>query len=213
MEELASSGWMFTGVAAIVAIAIGVGLVFAAVALVVWARGPAESLDRRRAWLEEMGYQSTGPHEWTRPAVGASIVFHDEGTPKQKGFRWSIQLPRYNTLTLEIVERAAPDPTPTGQGVFLTEIPEVDARFVVRSPLAAQTMALLTNPRVVKAMLAMPHLQLVLRADELVLHDAERVSLDKPGGEPEMHMAVATLVTAMLTTLYAQSGTLLPEHR
>lgn len=213
MEDVATTGWIFTGAAAMVAIAIGVGLLLAAVALVMWSRAPGERRNKREEFLEELSYQATGDHDWTRPTVGAAIVFHDVGSPKQEGFRWSVQLPRYNTLTLEIVERAAPDPSPTGSGVFLTEMPEVDARFVVRSPLAHQTMALLTNPRVVKAMLAMPYLHLVLRADELVLYDAQRTCLRQPGGEHEMHMAVATLVTAMLTTLYAQSGTLLPEHR
>ncbi|MEM6925862.1 MAG: hypothetical protein AAF602_02950 [Myxococcota bacterium] len=213
MEEL-SSGWLITGAVALVAIAIGVALVLAAVALVVWSRGPGERRPAgREGWLEDLTYMKTGPTQWTRPTLGASIVFHDAGSPKQTGFRWSVQLPRYNTLTLEVAERAAPNAVPTGPGVFMTGVPEVDARFVVRSELPAQTMALLTNKRMVKAMLAMPYLQLVLRADELVLHDGEQVSLSKPGGEEEMHMAVATLVTAMLTTLYAQSGTLLPEHR
>ncbi len=211
MEDIAA-GWVVTGAVALSAIVVGVGLVLASVALVVWSRGPAERLDKRQEWLEDLSYRPTGPHQWSRPTVGAVIVFHDTGAPKQKGFRWSVQLPRYNTLTLEVAERAAQG-APTGPGVFLTEVPEIDARFVVRSPLAAQTMALLTNPRVVKAMLAMPYLQMVLRADELVLHDSERACLDRPGGEREMHLAVATLVTAMLTTLYAQSGTLLPEHR
>lgn len=213
MEEVASSGWMLSGAAAMVAIGVGAVLLVAAIALVVWSRGPNERRDRRQSMLDELSYRSTDTYEWTRPTVGASIVFHDAGTPKQRGFRWSVKLPRYNTLTLEVVERTAPDVSPTGGGVFKTEIPELDQRFIVRSPLAAQTMALLTNPRVVKAMMAMPHLSMVLRADELVLHDANRTCLSLSGGEKEMHLAVATLVTAMLTTLYAQSGTLLPEHR
>ena len=213
MEDVATSGWIFTGAAAIFAIAVGVVLLLAAVALVVWSRGPAQRRDRRQDWLEDLSYRPTGPHQWTRPAVGASIVFHDEGARNQKGFRWSVQLPRYNTLTLEVIERIAPDAQPTGGGVFLTELADIDQRFVVRSPLAAQTMALLTNPRVVKAMLAMPFLSMVLRADELVIYDADQRCLQQQGGEHEMHLAVATLVTAMLTTLYAQSGTLLPEHR
>ena len=157
---------------------------------------------------------------WTMPIHGANLEF-DDGA----GWRWTVRLPRYNTLALQVVERdsgIAPD-----RKVMLTENPSLDLRFVFAAERSAQTQALLANRGFCAAMVAVPWLSLRLEGDELRLEDPELRGLEKAAGgrvtpgtpkanaaEQRVHRAVAALVTALFDSLYSkQTGTLLPEHR
>lgn len=214
---------LIVAVLVLIGIAIAAVVFFATVGLLFRRfRGSSPDPEARQDTLTSLGYAPAGPNRWSRPMKNSSLVFEEtEGG----GWRWSVQLPRYNTLTLQVEERSGGAALPNA---FATEVPAIDQRFVVSSPLAAQTLALVTAPKVNNAMLAMPHLSLSLRADELVLDDPSLQGMRALlGGEPavgasqesldaeiENHQAAATLVTAILGTLYSRlTGTLLPEHR
>ena len=195
------------------------GMVFvaglAAVALFLLRRRSAPAGPDREEMLRELNYMPVGKGSWSRKFQGTAIAFA-EG----KGWKWTIRLPRYNTLTLGIEEQSG-GTVPDGR-VFATEDADIDARFVVASELAAQAVALVTNAAVRKALLAMPHLSLRLRGDELVLDDPQQRSLGgaRPGtaeavhAEERAHKAVAGLVNAVFDSLYSRAtGTIMPEHR
>jgi hypothetical protein len=196
------------------AVAIGVG--------VVWVRRRRARIDPalRAAMLEEVGYKRAG-EAWSRPVEESATIVFEEG----RGWRWGVRLPRYNTMSLTVHERSAVDPVAV-PGQFPSNIPELDARFVFSSPLAAQTVGLVGNGAVATAMLAMPSLSLKLGADELVLEDKELAGLQQLTGgtvvgtpaalaaEREMHQAVAVLVNQVFRCLYSRfSGTIMDEFR
>ncbi len=213
----------------LLAAAIAIVVVFAAFvffdAVVLWLRrlrGGSVNPQAREDTLLSLGYAPAGPGKWSRPVKGSSLLF--EELP-DGGWRWLVRMNRYNTLTLQVEERSSGAQLPK---IFSTEVPAIDARFLVSSPLASQTLALVTAPKVNNAMLAMPYLSLRLEADELILEDPDlqclrtllkaepRIGADKANLEAEFetHQAAATLVTAILGTLYSRlTGTLLPEHR
>ncbi|MBX2797521.1 MAG: hypothetical protein KTR31_07635 [Myxococcales bacterium] len=183
-------------------------------------RGAGANPKGHAEMLSGLGYMPAGDDQWAIDLPQTKLVFTN-----QSGWRWSVQLPRYNTLTLEVVERLPGVEAPPG--AFDPRNPELANRFYVSSKLPAQTIALLGARKVSHAMLAMPYLSLALRGDELVIDDAQCQSLARmlgtgavPGtsqtldAEAEVHQAVLTLVTAILGTLYSRlTGTLLPEHR
>lgn len=167
--------------------------------------------------IESLGYEPNGSGQWKMRMARTDLLFeHSDGG----GWRWIVNLPRYNTLTLRVEERANPSRGSAIGEIFETRNPEFDQRFEVSSPLPAQTLALLMDPKVVGAMLGMPFLSLTLKGDELVIADAQRVGLQRAprdtgrSAEVEVHRAVVGLVMSIVGTLYARgSGTLLPQHR
>jgi hypothetical protein len=190
------------------------GILLAAVAVAglifIWMRR-RPSRDAYEEALEGLGYQSAGPSQWSMPLHASALVF-DERT-----WRWSIRLPRYNTLTLHIEERTS-GRIPK-HPLFESEVGPLDERFLMGSGRAAQTVALVRNREVGTAMLSLPSLSLELHGDELI------VSSTRPSGQPdwtragiaaerELHHSVMALVVAIFGCLYAkETGTLLPEHR
>lgn len=188
------------------------------VIVAVWMRRPAAQ--SRDEMLEEIGYKHLSSEQWSLPVFDTSIVFEEK-----QGWRFTVRLPRYNTMSLNIEERqggASPAFAP-----FQTDNPELDARFVMASERAAQSIALARNRDVGRALLAMPYLSLRLHGDELVLSDQARRGLaklttktkegpamDKVAAERLIHERVVALVGAIFDCMYAKdSGTILPEHR
>lgn len=201
----------------VVAILVGLGVVgvAAVLAFFLFRRSRAPEGPDRAEVLRDLGFVPSGAGSWTRKFQGTAIVFSEA-----KGWRWTIRLPRYNTLSVVVEERAS-GRVPDGR-VFEVDDSDFDARFVVASELAAQAIALVTNHAVRKALLAMPFVSLKLKGDELVLDDPEQRSLGgaKVGSAPaieaerEAHMCVAVLVNSMFDCLYnRQTGTIMPEHR
>lgn len=209
MTEMAAVGIAAAG-GLCVLVAIG------AVALVIFLRGlrnRGPAAPTRDGMLRELGYTPAGePKTWARPFAGSKIVFSEA-----KGFRWSVRLPRYNTLTVGIEERDG-GATPAGRP-FETEKPILDRRFVfAASPPSTQTVALVTTPIVTNALLDLRCVSLVLSGDELVISDPKRQNL-ADGVEPieaerAAHLGVETVVTALFDTMFSkQSGTIMPEFR
>jgi hypothetical protein len=185
-------------------------------------RRQGDADDHHAEELARLGYLPAGPMRWSLPVNRTSLLFHE--TPSG-GLRWTVQLTRYNTLTLQVEERSRRDASMLGSE-FSTDIPAVKERFVTRSERAAQCLALASNPAVVRCMLAMPYLSMILRGDELIIDDSERRGLQKllgPGAptaerrraaEAELHRAVQALVISILDALYSRAtGTLFTEHR
>lgn len=190
-----------------------VGLLVAAVlGRIVWRWLSSDSGPSRDEMLEEVGYQKLSSGGWTRPLFDTHISFDDT-----KGFRWTIRLPRYNTLSLAVEERSGGE-TPR-MNAFVSEVPELDARFLIASERAAQTVALVRNPAFGSALLALPYVSLRLHGDELVLQNPKRVGASGSGkvavtSEREIHEAVAVLVGTMFDCMYARdSGTIMPDFR
>jgi hypothetical protein len=204
-------------VGVIVALLVGLAVVAVAAVLLFFflRRGRAPAGPDRAEILRDLGYLPAGAGSWSRKFQGTAIVFTET-----KGWRWTIRLPRYNTLSVQIEERAS-GKVPDGR-VFEADDSDFDGRFVMASELAAQAVALVTNHAVKKSLLTMPYVSLRLKGDELVLDDPELRSLGgaKPGSpeaveaEREAHMSVAVLVNALFDSLYSRlTGTILPEHR
>ena len=212
MDASVSSDWVLA-LAAVLAIG-GLIVLAAAVALGVSfvranAAGGRGGGTTPEKVLDELGYERIDPGHWRLRLQREELHFHDEGAD---GLRWSVQLPRYNTLTLQVEERSRAPANMVGS-LFESRQPALDQRFVFSSVLPAQTLALIMEPRVGHAMLAVPVLSLLLKGDELVIRDADGACA-KAKGPAEMHRAMVTLVVAVLGTLYSKaSGTLLPEHR
>lgn len=195
----------------------GAGLV---VGLVLWSRSRGQAggavAPLRTEVLESLGYEPFGS-QWRMRMARSDLLFEPVGD----GWRWSVTLPRYNTLTLRVDERANRNrPAPWGE-IFETRNPEIDERFEVSSPLPAQTLALLMDPKVTTAMLGMPFLSMSLKGDELVIDDpalqgvaaAARRATGR-SAEVEVHRSVVALVMSIHGALYSRgSGTLLPQHR
>lgn len=210
------------------ACAVAAGALFALVLVigVIVIRRRRPSPVAREDTLAELGYQgvsapASGPRSYTKPVYNTSLVFEDGA-----GWKWTIRLPRYNTLTWRVEERNG-GATLGQAGAFVTENAELDGRFAMSADRAAQTLALATNRSVGTALLAAPFVSLSLRADELVLEDPGLRGLQKLTGgkvlgtpkalaaEREIHESVAVIVTAIFDSLYSKQNamTLFDEHR
>lgn len=194
-------------VALVLAVILG-AMAFLVVGLLFRGRGGGGP-DRGEA-LAELGYAPAGPSSWSRKIQGNPLVFEEQ--PDK--LRWTARLPRYNTMTLELVEAS------TGKvldGAFQADQAELDERFLLGSPLRAQIVPLLRQPKLRRALLGMPNLALQLSADELILEDPGRVGLSKLGGglqaELELHQRVATVVITLFSVLYTETGTVFDEYR
>lgn len=209
------------GLVAVVAAVVGL-LVFALVVVVgllgvylVFFRKRAPAGPSRDEALRDLGYTpGPGQNAWTRSFEGTKMVFSDAGG----GWKWTIRLPRYNTLTVHVEERDG-GATPEGRE-FETEKPILDRRFAFAagSP-GPQTVALMVTPAVMNAMLDLKYVSLQLSGDELVLSDPGRKNLAADAGdaveaERSAHLAVIALVTALFNTMFSKfTGTIMPEFR
>jgi len=157
-----------------------------------------------------LGYAEVEAGRWSRTVQGAQMVFDDN----QHGMTWSIRLPRYNTMTLKLSEVGRSGPI---EGSFRSGHPDLDQRFSMGSPQPARVSALLQNPRVRRALLAMPNVALSLSADELTIEDPERAGLAQLDGtvdaELQLHTLADGLVEALFSALYTETGTLFDVHR
>lgn len=221
LSTLTPEALLWAGVALLaVAMAVLAAVVVAVGVSWWWAsrrRGAGRAVDRLPA-LRDLGYEAVGPGQWRMELPRTQLCFEEA---PDGGWRWTVALPRYNTLALRIAEQGAPGPG-LGQ-LFESRVPELDQRFVLSSPLPAQTLALVMSPKVGHALLAMPWLRLELSGDELVIGEGReglrRLAAQAPGSSPvalevELHQRVTALVLAILGTLYSRlTGTLLPEHR
>lgn len=205
---------------AVCVVVAGFVLMVFALGLVWFVRRRRPSATARQDALEAVGFRRAGTG-WSMPLYGTALVF-DDG---KAGWCWTVRLPRYNTLTLQVEERDS-GIVPEGR-VFEVGHPGLDARFVMAAERSAQTQALVGNRTFANAMLAMPFLSLKLKGDELILVDPTLKGLAKRSGgsvvlgtpktiaaECDVHQAVAVLTTALFDSLYSkQTGTILPEHR
>jgi hypothetical protein len=203
-------------VAAMVAILI-LGI---AVLLLLRRRGRADP-EARSDLLADLGYAQAGAGRWSQPVEDASLTFEDA----PDGWRWTVRLPRYNTMSLVVEERSAPEATSVSSR-FPSGIHEIDERFVLGSPLAAQTLPLIANRGVAMAMLSVPHLAVRLGADELAIVDrghrgltklAKGAAIGTPAAlaaEREIHQLVLVLVNQMFRCLYSRAtGTIMDDFR
>jgi hypothetical protein len=211
------------GLVAIVAAVVGL-LLFALVVVVgllgvylLFFRKRAPAGPTREEALRDLGYTpGPGPKTWSRSFEGTTMVFSEA-----QGWKWTIRLPRYNTLTVHVEERDG-GATPEGRE-FETEKPILDRRFAFAagSP-GPQTVALMVTPAVMNAMLSLKYVSLQLSGDELVLTDPQRRNLgdaaadgpDAVEAERAAHLAVIALVTSMFNTMFSKfTGTIMPEFR
>ncbi len=216
------NSWLIPVLAVLGLVVVGVVVVGGVVMLAGGAwfvrRGRGPDPHARDEALAAFGYRKVKEGQWSRPIQGTTLTF-DDG-PERLG--WTVRLPRYNTMTLRVEERAAGVQVP---GAFDTGDADLDARFVLGSSLAARTQALLGHKNLRTSMLAVPNLSLDLGADELVVKDPGRAGLREllGGAEPgtqkaidaelELHQCVANLVNAFFRSLYTETGTVFDEHR
>lgn len=170
--------------------------------------------------LAGLGYRQVKPGQWARQIQGTSMTFDE--TPD--ALKWTVRLPRYNTMTLQIEEQGSPAAARM-QGVFASGDAELDARFVMSSGLAARTQALVNNRQLRNALLSIPNLGLQLSADELTIEDRGRTGLlsltkgaaentdDAVNGELQVHGSVSALVNTFFRSMYNEAGTVFDEHR
>ncbi|MEZ4320296.1 MAG: hypothetical protein R3F61_22645 [Myxococcota bacterium] len=167
---------------------------------------------QRAEALAGLGFTPLKAGTWIKPIQGSKMTFED----RPDGFRWQMQLPRYNTMTLELVESGSPEPV-TGQ--FETEIAAIDARFRVGSPQAARVVTLLGQPKLQRALLATPNIAMSLSADELIILDPGRAGLKQlnPGTPLDAELALHTLtmnvVNSLFAVLYTEDGTVMEAFR
>ncbi|MEZ4236935.1 MAG: hypothetical protein R3F59_12445 [Myxococcota bacterium] len=172
----------------------------------------------REAMLDRVGYARAGA-AWTRTLDDNAVIVFEEGP----GWKWTVRLPRYNTMSLTVRERSAAEPL---SGAFEAGIADLDQRFVFASPLAAQTVGLVGNGSVANALLGVPWLSMSLGADELVVEDPALAGLERVTGstavggaaalraEEEIHQAVAVVVSTVFRVLYSRfTGTIMDEFR
>ncbi len=204
----------FIGVIALIVLVGAVVALVAVVVVVVGLRrrggGATDSMAREEA-MTGLGYSQASPTRWTRSIQGASMVFEELPTGDPL---WTGPLPRTTPRPLPRVlrsrGRSVERPFDSGQ-------PELDARFVMGSQLAARITALLGQVKLQRALLAMPNLSLSLGADELVIEDpggAGLASLGKGGdAHLELHALVENVVNTLFGVLYTESGTVFDEYR
>ncbi len=169
----------------------------------------------REDMLRDLGYTpGSSPKTWSRQFQGTAIVFSEAA-----GFKWTVRLPRYNTLTLHVEEREVGG-TPQGK-VFETEKALLDRRFVFAagSP-GPQTVALVCMAGVTRALTELKFVSLSLSGDELVIVDPGRANLalgaaaDPVEGERQAHLAVIALCTSLFDTMFSKlTGTIMPDFR
>lgn len=217
-----NTGLIASGVLAVV---LGLALLIAllAVAMVgLWLlrrnRGP-DPMARQEA-MEALGFRQVKEGQWSRPIQGTQMIFDE----RPEGLRWTVRLPRYNTLTLQVAERGSGEAAKIS-GAFDSGDAELDARFVLGSTLAARCVALLRNKGVRAAFLALPSFSLQLSADELVVSDPGRRSAGQLAGgaaagsqqaidaELELHALVANVVNAVFGAMYTEGGTVFDDFR
>lgn len=218
MENWLVPGLVIGGV--LLVLVVVVVLLVAVVGGVLFARRKRVDPNARANALEGLGYRPVKPGQWSRSIQGTAMTFDD----KPAGLRWTVRLPRYNTMTLVILENTNPDVSKL-DGVFSAGDPELDGRFAMASGLAARTQALVTNRQLRNALLAMPNLALELSADELVIEDPGQEGLKalKKGAadntdeavdaELQVHGSVAALVNTFFRCMYNEAGTVFDEHR
>lgn len=200
MEWVAIGVAVVAGLALLAGLAAGVVVAFFVVRRLSGGGGPS-----RDEMLADLGFKPIRPKGWSRPFQGTQIVFTDAPST------WTIRLPRYNTLTLQVEERAAGRPVEIGRA-FTADEAAIDERFVLSSELAARSVALVRTPEVARALLDVPGVSLKLRADELVLGSS--APLGATDQERDLHERVARLATAVFGTMYAKAtGTVMDEFR
>ena len=208
---------MGSGVVVVVGVVVVLGvLLLAAVGLVgvvLMLRGRGDPVAERSEALGGLGYSALGEGRWARPIQGTSMIF-EEGAD---GFRWTLTLPRYNTMTLELVEARSGAAV---EGVFDSGVPEVDARFSLGSLQPAQVVPLIREAKLQRALLRMPNFSLTLSADELRISDPGGVGLEELrsagsalDAERSLHQLVGAIVNALFGVLYTEAGTVFDQYR
>ena len=207
--------WIFPGLIAggvLVLVLAGFGfLMLAGTVFYVRRRGKGPSPMARAEAMAGLGYTEVKEGTWSKKIQGTSMTFED----LKEGGRWTVTLPRYNTMTLHMVEAASDVEV---DGPFESGVEALDQRFRLGSSLAARIVPLLKQPKLQRALLGMPNLALQLSADELIIEDPHRSGLAALGGpsvdaELELHTIAATIVNTLFSVLYTETGTVFDEYR
>ncbi|MBX2797357.1 MAG: hypothetical protein KTR31_06815 [Myxococcales bacterium] len=165
--------------------------------------------------LAELGYLKVAEHKWTKSIRGIKLDFDDE-----EGWKWTAQLPRYGVLQLRIVEREGRGMSSFGQGTFLTQDPDLDRRFVVSSDRPSHTLGLLCDQTVKRLLLKLPHVNLELHGDELVIYDEKQDNFrhlctatgrSEREAEAQVHDHINRIVVSVLRVLYESSPSVVLE--
>lgn len=164
----------------------------------------------RAEGLKGLGYEPGPKGGWMRPIQGTTMHFSDGPS----GLVWKMQLPRYNTMTMQIVE-AGSRPV---ERQLETGIHAIDSRFHVGSPNGDRVVNLLAQPKLQKALLRTTNLALTLSADELVLEDPDRAGIKALGGDPleaelNEHALMVNVINAFFGVLYSETGTTMDQFR
>ncbi len=200
---------LLVGAAVLVGAAI-LAVVFVGAVIFLWKRKPAGPSREDR--LTDLGYTPRPDGTWLYEIQGTQMVF----SKRPSGLHWQLRLPRYNTMTLELVESDSPAQL---DRAFESGIHAIDERFRLSSPQADRIVALLKQPKLQKALLKTQNLALHLSADELILEDpggAGMAAIDRPDpveAELDEHALMINVVNALFGSLYAESGTVLDQFR
>ena len=171
---------------------------------------PSRTLEQHRAnLLASLGYVHQHGTRWARSIRGMRLVFVDG----DRDWVWTIQLPRYNTMTFKMDEREGKGMGAFGRGTFLSQNEALDKRFVIASDRPIDALALLGIPGVPEGLLSMPWVSLRITGDELTLTDPDLTNLRKLArGDPaepavrlaaetEVHQQVERLVSRLLNAM------------
>lgn len=162
--------------------------------------------------LASLGYDGRPDGSWAYPIQGTVMVFRN----RPEGLEWKLQLPRYNTMTMELVERSSGREP---EHAFASGVRAIDERFVVGSPQPDRIVTLLKQPKLQKALLKMHDVSIHLSADELVIVDPGRPGVDgTPDADPleselQVHATVINVVNMLFGTMYGEGGTVLDMYR
>lgn len=209
-------------------IGMGIATALAVAALVagLWLAGRRRRLDPVAArWrlLSAIGYTptedslwrrpprgSTAARRWTMPMDRTEVLFTEL---PDGGSRWAVGLHQYDTLTIHLEERTEPPGDPHGLP-FTSGIGAIDDRFRLSSDTPRASIALVHDPKVVRALLDMPWLSLSIHGDQLVIQDRQGRSRQKlhPRGGPgpawaaaerEVHQRALALILVILGFFHA----------
>lgn len=202
---------LIVGALVVLGVVVAVLVVGAVAALLFRGRG-VDPVAARAEALASLGYDGRQDGTWAYPIQGTTMVFRN----RPEGLEWKLQLPRYNTMTMELAERASGRQL---ENAFSSGVRAIDERFVVGSPQPDRIVTLLKQPKLQKALLKMHDVSIRLSADELIIVDPGKAGVDgTPDADPieselQVHATVINVVNMLFGTMYGEGGTVLDMYR